>query len=117
MRRQVQLVIGLESPRAARRMPAEWRLQSLCRELGHLKSEIKRLKSIIAFKDRTLLYEVRFLEEVIRDGKPQTMLALRRRISRLKGALDREQGGLPDQTEIATGGIADQVPEALVKGS
>jgi hypothetical protein len=78
-----------------RHRTAEDRRAALCRELEYLRSEIKRLKGLIAFKDEALLDQARFLEEVLANNKRQSIEGLKRRISRVKGAADREQGGLP----------------------
>jgi len=67
---------------------------AMCRELEHLRSEIKRLQGLIAFKDEKLLYTVRFFEDVLRENKPQSIDFVKRLISQLKGAAERQQGGL-----------------------
>ncbi len=69
---------------------------ALCNELEHLRAEIKRLDSLNIFKDEKLLDAARFLEDVLRHNKPQSIGQLKRLISRLKGAANREQGGLPE---------------------
>jgi hypothetical protein len=73
----------------------EERNQALVSELAYLRSEVKRLESVIKFKDGVLLDQVHFFEEVLRENKHQSIEGLKRRISQLKGAMDREQGGLP----------------------
>ncbi len=75
---------------------AEDRQAALCNELEYLRSENKRLTGLIAFKDEKLLDVVRFFEEVLRENKPQNIDFIKRLISRLKGAIDRERGGLPE---------------------
>lgn len=79
-----------------RQYTAEDRHAALCRELEYLRSEVKRLESLIRFKDLTLLRTAGFFEEILRDNTPQSIEGLKRRISQLKGAVDREQGGLPE---------------------
>lgn len=84
-----------EYKRPVRVRTAEDRQAALCNELEYLRSENKRLTGLIAFKDEKLLYVIRFLEDVLRQNKPQSMDFIKRLISRLKGAVDRERGGLP----------------------
>lgn len=74
----------------------EDRQLALCNELQHLRQEIKRLRGLNAFKDDKLLYAARFLEDVLRENKPQSIEFIKRLISQLKGAVDRIQGGLPE---------------------
>ena len=69
---------------------------ALAAELGRLRSEIKRLESVVKFKDGVLLHTARFFEDVLRENKPQSIDRMKRLISQLKGAADREQGGLPE---------------------
>lgn len=69
---------------------------AMCTELAHLRAEIKRLEAIVKFKDGVLLHAARFFEDVLRENKPQSIDRVKRLISQLKGASDREQGGLPD---------------------
>ncbi len=70
--------------------------RALCSELARLHAEIKRLESVIKFKDGVLIYAARFFEDVLRDNEFQSIDRLKRLISQLKGAADREQGGLPE---------------------
>jgi hypothetical protein len=72
----------------------EDRHRALVAELSHLRSELKRLQSIIKFKDGVLLDQVHFFESVLRENGYQSIEGLKRRISQIKGAMDREQGGL-----------------------
>jgi hypothetical protein len=73
----------------------EDRHAALCRELEYLRSEIKRLKGVNSFKNETLLSMAGILEDQLREPKPLTIERVKRLISQLKGAVDREQGGLP----------------------
>ena len=72
----------------------EERHRALVAELSYLRSELKRLEAVIKFKDGVLLDQVHFYEAILRENQPQSIEGLKRRISRLKGAIDREQGGL-----------------------
>jgi ABC-type transporter Mla subunit MlaD len=65
-------------------------------ELERLRSELKRLEGVSAFKDEALLHAIRFFEGVLRENQPQSIGQLKRLVSRLKGAIDRECGGLPE---------------------
>ena len=69
---------------------------ALCAELERLRLELKRLQGVMAFKDEALLYAVRFFEDVLRQNQPQSIAQLKRLVSRLKGAVDRDHGGLPE---------------------
>ena len=69
---------------------------ALCAELERLRLELKRLHGVSAFKDEALLYAVRFFEDVLRENQPQSIGQLKRLVSRLKGAIDHECGGLPE---------------------
>jgi hypothetical protein len=69
---------------------------ALCTELQRLRSEVKRLEGVAAFKDESLRYAVRFFEDLLRENKPQKIDQVKRLVSRLKGAIDRECGGLPE---------------------
>jgi hypothetical protein len=69
---------------------------ALCVELQRLRSEVKRLEGISAFKDETLVYAARFVEDILRTNQQQSIQQLKRLVSRLKGAVDRDQGGLPE---------------------
>ena len=63
-------------------------------ELKRLQDEVKRLESLIAFKNGVLLYAVAYFEDVLADNNPQSVEGLRRMVSLLKGAVARIQGGL-----------------------
>lgn len=67
---------------------AEFRHAQLIRELDHLRKEISHLEETCRFKDLMLEDEAKFLEGVLEGGESVTIDALRRRISRLKGALN-----------------------------
>ena len=95
MARQVQL-LHPEYRSGAQPRTVEDRNRALAAELGHLRAEVKRLESIIKFKDGVLLDQVRFFETILRENEHQSIEGLKRRISQLKGAVDREQGGLPE---------------------
>lgn len=69
---------------------------ALCTEVGRLRSEVKRLEGVSTFKDEVLLYAARLLEDVLRTNRPQSIGQLKRLVSRLKGAADRDRGGLPE---------------------
>jgi len=89
-------LLPTEYKSVARLRTVEDRHAALCSELGHLRAEVKRLEGVIKFKDDVISDQVRFLEGVLRENKEQSIEGMKRRISRLKGALDREQGGLPE---------------------
>lgn len=94
MARQIQLLpAGYKSSIRPR---TEDHHAALCRELEYLRAELKRLEGLIVFKDETLLDTARFFEDVLRENKPQSIDGIKRRISQLKGAADRERGGLPE---------------------
>ena len=95
MARQIQL-LPAEYKSSIRPRTVEDHHAALCRELEHLRAENKRLEGLIAFKDEKLLDTARFLEDVLRENKPQSIDGIKRRISQLKGAVDRERGGLPE---------------------
>ena len=95
MPRQIHL-LSPEYRSTARPRTAEDRHAALCRELEHLRSELKRLRGVISFKDETLLYTARFFEDILRENKPQSIERVKRLISQLKRAVDRERGGLPE---------------------
>lgn len=67
---------------------------ALCNELQYLREENKRLRSLITFKDGVLLYAARFFEDLLRSNEEQSIDFVKRLISQLKGAADRQQGGL-----------------------
>jgi hypothetical protein len=94
-RSQVHL-LPREYKAASRSRTVEDRNRSLISELGYLRGELRRLRGVIAFKDQTLLSTARFFEDILRENKPQSIEGLKRWVSRLKGAVDREQGGLGD---------------------
>ena len=89
-------LLPTEYKAAVRPVTAEDRHFALCRELEYLRSEIKRLRGVNSFKDETLLYMARLLEDQLREPKPLTIERVNRLISQLKGAVDRERGGLPE---------------------
>ena len=95
MARRIQ-ILPPEYKAASQPRTVEERHRSLVAELSYLRSELKRLQGIIKFKDGVLLDQVHFFEAVLRDNGQQSIEGLKRRISRLKGAMDREQGGLPE---------------------
>jgi len=72
----------------------EWRFELLARELDHLRSENGRLLDLCRWKDQVLADEALFLEDVLNSGQPVTIEGLRRRVSRLRGTVDREKGGV-----------------------
>ena len=75
---------------------AEDREAMLRVELKHLQGDIKRLEGIIAFKNGVLLWVAGYFEGVLTDNNPQSVEGMKRMVSRIKGAVDRQQGGLPE---------------------
>jgi hypothetical protein len=65
-------------------------------EVKHLQGEVKRLEGIIAFKNGVLLWVAAYFEGVLADNNPQSVEGMKRMLSRIKGAVDRQQGGLPE---------------------
>jgi len=95
MARRIHL-LPPEYKTSVRPVTAEDRHFALCRELEYLRSEIKRLKGINSFKNEMLLYMARLLEDQLREPEPLTFERVKRLISQLKGAVDRERGGLSE---------------------
>ena len=95
MPRRLQLLPS-EYKSTARPRTIEDTHAALCAELERLRLELKRLQGVMGFKDQALLYAVRFFEDILRENQPQSIGQLKRLVSRLKGAVDRDQGGLPE---------------------
>ncbi len=68
--------------------------EKLSSRLELAQAEIKRLVGLIEFKDSALKDEAEFLEEFLSGPKSVTYESLRRRVSQLRGAAGRSQGGL-----------------------
>lgn len=93
MAREIQLLPPTYRS-AVKHETLEGRHAALCCELEQLRAEIKRLEKVSEFKSGVLLDTARFFEEILRNNNPQSIEGLKRLVSRLKGAADRQQGGL-----------------------
>ena len=91
MSRHLQ-ILPPEYKSTARPRTVEESHAALRAELERLRSELKRVEGVSAFKGEALLYAVRFFEDVLRENQPQSIGQLKRLVSRLKGAVDRDQG-------------------------
>ena len=95
MARKIQ-ILPAQYRSTVRARTVEDRHAALVSELSHLRAELKRLEGVIKFKDDMLLRTAVFFENILRSNEPQSIDGIKRLISQLKGAANREQGGLPE---------------------